>query len=83
MLDKYKKTVEMKAIPTQTEIIVGDAPADEIIRYVRDDDLLVMMSHTKKKMERFLLGSVSEKVLRGVQCHIMVLKQNHEKDRNL
>ena len=83
MLDRYKKVVEMNKVHTETEIIVGDTPADEIIKYVKDDDLLIMLSHTKNKMERFLLGSVSERVLRGVNCHIMVLKPQVTEDRHI
>ena len=83
VLERYKKVAEMKDIKTHTEIIVGDTPAEEIIRYAKDDDLLVMLSHSKKGMERFLLGSVSEKVLRDANCHVMVLKPHITEDRHI
>jgi len=83
ILDGYKRIVEQKEINTQAEIIVGDAPAEEIIRYAEDDDLIVMASHSKKGMERFLLGSVSEKVLQRVNCHVMILKPHITEDRHL
>jgi nucleotide-binding universal stress UspA family protein len=83
ILDVYKKIVEQKEINTQAEIIVGDAPAEEIIRYAEDNDLIVMASHSKKGMERFLLGSVSEKVLQKVNCHVMVLKPKITEDRHI
>jgi nucleotide-binding universal stress UspA family protein len=83
ILDGYKRIIEQKDINTQAEIIVGDAPAEEIIRYAKDDDLIVMASHSKKGMERFLLGSVSEKVLQRVNCHVMVLKPHITEDRHL
>jgi len=83
ILDKYKKIVEQKEINTQVEIIVGDAPAEEIIRYAEDNDLIIMASHSKREMERFLLGSVSEKVLQNVNCHVMVLKPKIIEDRHI
>lgn len=83
ILDEYKKIVEQKEITTHAEIIVGDAPAEEIIRYAEDNDLIVMASHSKKGMERFLLGSVSEKVLQKVNCHVMVLKPKIAEDRHI
>ncbi len=83
ILDGYKRIVEQKEINTQAEIIVGDAPAEEIIRYAEENDLIVMASHSKKGMERFLLGSVSEKVLQRVNCHVMVLKPHITEDRHI
>ena len=74
---------EPKEISTHAEIIVGDAPAEEIIRYAEDNDLIVMASHSKQGMERFLLGSVSEKVLKQVNCHVMVLKPHITEDRHI
>ncbi len=73
-LDEFKKTVESKEVDVKTEVIVGDSPAEEIIKYVMDDDLIVMASHSKKGMARFILGSVSEEVLHRVNCHVMILK---------
>ena len=83
ILDGYKSIVEQKDISTHAEIIVGDAPAEEIIRYAEDNDLIVMASHSKQGMERFLLGSVSEKVLKQVNCHVMVLKPHITEDRHV
>ena len=73
-IDEFKKTVELNDVDVKTEVIVGDSPADEIIKYAMDDDLIVMASHSKKGMERFILGSVSEEVLNRVNCHVMILK---------
>ena len=83
ILDGYKRIVEQKEINTQAEIIVGDAPAEEIVQYAEDNDLIVMASHSKKGMERFLLGSVSEQVLQRVNCHVMVLKPHITEDRHI
>ena len=74
VLNEFKKTVESKELNATTEIIVGLAPAQEIVKYVNDNDLIIMASHSKKGMDKFILGSVSEEVLRWASCHIMILK---------
>ena len=74
ILEEHKKTAESKQVNAKTEIIVGDTPVDEIVKYVNDDDLIVMATHQKKGLERFVLGSVSEEVLKRVNCNVMILK---------
>ncbi|MBU0496842.1 MAG: universal stress protein [Candidatus Thermoplasmatota archaeon] len=79
VLDHYRKVVELKNVKVITEIIVGDAPAREIIKYVNDNDLVVMVTHARKGMDRFILGSVSEEVLHCVNCPIMIIKPQIKK----
>jgi nucleotide-binding universal stress UspA family protein len=67
--------------PTNPEIAVrhvllnGD-PAEEIVRYGRDAgmDLIVMGTHGRTGVERLVLGSVAEKVLRDASCSVLVVK---------
>jgi nucleotide-binding universal stress UspA family protein len=53
----------------------GD-PATQIVRYARESasDMIVMGTHGRTGMERLLLGSVAEKVLRDATCTVMVVK---------
>jgi nucleotide-binding universal stress UspA family protein len=53
----------------------GD-PATEIVRYGRDTgmDLIVMGTHGRTGVERLLMGSVAEKVLRDAACSVLVVK---------
>ncbi len=53
----------------------GD-PAAEIVRYARDAgmDLIVMGTHGRTGLERLLMGSVAEKVLREAPCSVLVVK---------
>ncbi len=73
-LEEFKKTVESREVNATTEIIVGLAPAQEIVKYAKDDDLIIMASHSKKGIDKFILGSVSEEVVHRVNCHVMILK---------
>jgi nucleotide-binding universal stress UspA family protein len=53
----------------------GD-PATEIVRYARDsaEDLIVMGTHGRTGLERLLMGSVAEKVMRDAPCSVLVVK---------
>jgi nucleotide-binding universal stress UspA family protein len=56
-------------------LLEGD-PADEIVRYCGEAgiDLVVMGTHGRTGIERTLLGSVAEKVLRDARCSVLVAK---------
>ena len=58
-----------------TEIRYGD-PADEIIRAAEEHqvDLVVLGSHGTSGIKRFLLGSVSDKVLIYATCSVLIIK---------
>ena len=51
-------------------------PAAEITRYAADAnlDLIVMGTHGPTGVERLLMGSVAEQVLRGAPCSVLVVK---------
>ena len=56
-------------------LLEGD-PASEIVRYARDGrvSLIVMGTHGRTGVERLLMGSVAEKVLRDAPCSVLVVK---------
>jgi len=62
-------------IPVEHVFLEGD-PADELIRYATDAriDLIVMGTHGRSGLERLLMGSVAEEVLRGAPCSVLVVK---------
>jgi nucleotide-binding universal stress UspA family protein len=62
-------------IAVQHAFLEGD-PAAEIVRYARESgsDVVVMGTHGRTGLERLLLGSVAEKVLRDAACTVMVVK---------
>jgi nucleotide-binding universal stress UspA family protein len=62
-------------IPVRHVLLEGD-PAAEIVRYGRDAgmDLIVMGTHGRSGLERLLMGSVAEKVLRDASCSVLVVK---------
>jgi nucleotide-binding universal stress UspA family protein len=64
-----------RSIPVNHIFLEGDA-ATEIVNYARDArlDLIVMGTHGRTGVERLLLGSVAEKVLRDAPCSVLVVK---------
>ena len=61
--------------PPVSEICWGDAVA-EICRYAKEQevDLIVMGTHGRSGVTRFVLGSVSERVAGRAHCSVMVAR---------
>ncbi|MCA9596068.1 MAG: universal stress protein [Myxococcales bacterium] len=51
-------------------------PADAILELAREveADLIVVGTHGKRGLERLLVGSVAEEVLKGAHCPVLVLR---------
>jgi len=57
-------------------VILEGKPAAEIVKYATEHkiDLIVIGTQGKKGIERLLLGSVAENVIRSAPCRILVVK---------
>jgi nucleotide-binding universal stress UspA family protein len=77
-IEEVKKITEQQGVTTTTKLASG-APATEIVKYVKDDDLIVMASKGRKGFNKFFLGSVSEEVLKTAPCTVMVIKEKTKK----
>lgn len=77
-IEEVKKITEEQGVITTTKLAAG-APATEIVKFVKDDDLIVMASKGRKGFNKFLLGSVSEEVLKTAPCTVMVIKEKTKK----
>jgi nucleotide-binding universal stress UspA family protein len=73
-IEEVKKITEEQGVLTTTKLTAG-APAAEIVKFVKDDDLIVMGSQGRKGFNKFFLGSVSEEVLKTAPCAVMVIKE--------
>ena len=62
-------------IPVHHVLLEGD-PASEIVRFAADAamDLIVMGTHGRTGMERLLVGSVTERVMREANCSVLAVK---------
>lgn len=62
-------------VDIETAVLEGK-PAAEILKYAREQniDLIVVGTQGKKGIERLLLGSVAESVIRSAPCRVLVVK---------
>jgi nucleotide-binding universal stress UspA family protein len=56
------------------QLISTGSPVNEIIEYSEDYDLIVMATHGLTGLKHFRLGSVTERVVRGAQCSVLVIR---------
>lgn len=66
---------EIRELRVETEMAEGD-PAREIVRTAQDIgcDLIVMGTHGRTGLERLLMGSVAERVVRKAPCPVLTAK---------
>jgi nucleotide-binding universal stress UspA family protein len=59
------------------------SPADEIVRYAREQamDVVVVGTHGRQGLGRLLIGSVAERVVREAPCPVIVIR-GREKTRS-
>lgn len=56
-----------------SEVLTG-IPAQKIIEYSKNMDLIIMGKKQKTKMQKFLLDSVSKRVVENCKCDVLVIK---------
>lgn len=77
-LQKAQKLLEELAsdLPVEHELIVNKGePADEIRRIALEEniELVITATHGKSGIQRFLIGSVTEKLMKIIHCPLLVL----------
>ena len=70
-----------KGVSARSEVLLGQ-PAEEIIDYanVKNADLIVMCSHGRSGLGRWVFGSVTEKVLRAARTPVLVIRPGERSD---
>jgi nucleotide-binding universal stress UspA family protein len=69
--------IKAKAAGVNLEtVILEGKPAAEIVKFAKEQkiDLIVIGTQGKKGIERLLLGSVAENVIRSAPCRVLVVK---------
>lgn len=74
-IDSLLTNVDVDTARVQVAIEHGQ-PAPSIVDYAtaHDADLLVLASHGRTGLQRFLMGSVAEKVMRSAPCPLFIVK---------
>jgi nucleotide-binding universal stress UspA family protein len=75
VVSKVKKIGEASGVEVR-EVILDGYPSNEIIDFAENNniDLIVMGTLGKTGLEKFLMGSVAEKVVRGSKVPVMVVR---------
>ncbi len=70
-----EEEAKLRNIPLETKIAVGHA-ADQIVHHaaVEECDLIVMGHRGKSMLQRWLLGSVSKRVLSYAPCSVTIVR---------
>ena len=71
LLDQFL-VAEFDGIKVQRHVVTGD-PAYEIVRYATNADLIMMPTHGRGPFRRFVLGSITAKVLHDTPCPVWTL----------
>jgi len=75
-MEEAKASAKAMGVDAKVEVEQGVSPADIIVRYATDKaiDLIVMGSRGKGVIDRFLVGSVTSKVVAHAPCSILVIR---------
>jgi nucleotide-binding universal stress UspA family protein len=63
------------------QVVDAGQPFGIIVDYAEKEgvDLIVMSSHGRSGLSRMLIGSVTDKILRGAPCPVLVVPVEKEK----
>jgi nucleotide-binding universal stress UspA family protein len=81
IVDEAARTLETLGSSYDTDIVQGN-PAPTIVEYAEryDQDLVVMPTHGREGVSRYLLGSVSEKVVRLSSIPVLTVRMQPDEE---
>lgn len=81
-LEHARQDLEAAGIAVQTLSVEGAIVQNSISEVVQEKsvDLIVMASHGRSGLEKFLLGSTTDRVLNTVNIPVLVVKKDPEAD---
>jgi nucleotide-binding universal stress UspA family protein len=86
VLDEAEQTCVDAEVPCRSELIESDSLSDDVASIVLRHaeqihaDLLVMGTHGRRGVQRLVIGSVAERVLRFSRCPVLLLRMRGEED---
>ena len=72
-LEVIEKNGKKMGITIVAKIVHG-TPYEEIIKFSKKNDLIVMGNKGKTGLEKILIGGVAEKVIRHAPCDVLIVK---------
>ncbi len=77
-LEKLANKVRNTDLPVQTSLVFG-YPPEAIISYVKEHNIsmVCMGSHKRSGLEKLIIGSTTEKVVRQAPCPVLVIRNEN------
>jgi nucleotide-binding universal stress UspA family protein len=74
-LERVGDIADGEGVPVES-VVVDGSPSREIVRYAEDEpcDLVVMGTHGRGGIDRLLLGSVAERVVRASRVPVLTVR---------
>lgn len=74
VLNKMEEALQKTGADFRGVLVEGD-PAKEIVKLAEDEEVdMLIMGSGKNKIDKHLLGSVTEKVVHSAPCTVMIIK---------
>jgi len=74
-IEKVVELYRQEGIKTESKVIEGDAASEILDETEKGDyDLVIMKTHSMKENKRFMLGSVTNKVVHHINAPILVVR---------
>ncbi len=76
-LDKVAQQVREQGLQVVTEVVFG-YPSEAIVEYAREHQIsmICIAAHRRSGLEKLLLGSTTEKVVRQAPCPVLVVRDS-------
>jgi len=77
IVEEATDRVEGRGVDAIGQVLRGD-PHGTILEYAEDNrvDLVVMATHGRRGLERYLLGSITEKVVRSAEMPVLTVRMD-------
>ena len=79
-MEEFVEQFRQEGFACNGTVVVGD-PVEEIVNVAKkvDADMMIICSHGAKGLEKVLLGSVTQRVIKRVHCPILVMNPYRNK----
>jgi nucleotide-binding universal stress UspA family protein len=72
-LESAEKLAQAEGVQSERLLVENARPAEAILTAAKTHDLIVIGTHGRGGLERMLLGSVAERVVRGARTPVLVI----------
>lgn len=80
-LEEQHKSLSKRGFKVTFEVRRGD-PSNELVEVCQPDDLIVMSTHGRSGVARWVLGSVAERVVRHAPVPVFLVRADNKAERS-